>query len=49
MCVFGDRPTIIRVPMDDDDMQAAFANMMNMSAQNSLIESMIVQTEVNHR
>ncbi|KAH9269669.1 hypothetical protein BASA83_008330 [Batrachochytrium salamandrivorans] len=42
--VFG--PTIIRVPSSGtDDMQAAYANMMNMSFQNALVEAIIVQTE----
>jgi hypothetical protein len=43
--VFG--PSLIRQPETNvADMQAAYANMMNMSFQNALIESMIIQTEV---
>ncbi|KAJ8331602.1 hypothetical protein O5D80_000514 [Batrachochytrium dendrobatidis] len=42
--VFG--PTIIRVPSTgNDDMQAAYANMMNMSFQNALVEAIIIQAE----
>ncbi|KAI8927778.1 Rho GTPase activation protein [Entophlyctis helioformis] len=42
--VFG--PTIIRVPSNgNDDMHAAYANMMNMSFQNALVEAIVVQTE----
>jgi Rho GTPase-activating protein 12/27 len=43
--VFG--PSLIRQPETNvADMQAAYANMMNMSFQNALIESMVIQTEV---
>jgi D-serine dehydratase len=43
--VFG--PSIIRKPESNvPDMQAAFADMMNMSFQNALVESMIIQAEV---
>ena len=43
--VFG--PSLIRVEESGQvNMQAAMANMMNMSFQNSLVESMITQTEV---
>nr|KAJ3421756.1 hypothetical protein HK105_002400 [Polyrhizophydium stewartii] len=42
--VFG--PTIVRVlSSGNDDMQAAYANMMNMSFQNALVEAIIIQTE----
>jgi hypothetical protein len=39
--VFG--PSLLRTK--DDQMQSAYADMVNMSFQNSLIESMIIQTE----
>ena len=43
--VFG--PSLIRQPETNaDDMQAAYAGMMNMSFQNALVEAMIVQTDV---
>jgi RhoGAP domain len=43
--VYG--PSLIRAEeKGEGDMQAAYANMMNMSFQNSLIENMITQTEV---
>ncbi|KAJ3366281.1 Rho GTPase-activating protein 15 [Kappamyces sp. JEL0680] len=42
--VFG--PSLIRVEEKGDDMQSAYANMMNMSFQNALVENMITQTEV---
>jgi hypothetical protein len=43
--VFG--PSLIRVEDTGAiDMQAAYANMMNMSNQNQLIEAMIVQCDV---
>ncbi|KAJ3305747.1 hypothetical protein HDV03_001155 [Kappamyces sp. JEL0829] len=41
--VFG--PSLIRVEEKGDDMQSAYANMMNMSFQNALVENMITQTE----
>ena len=43
--VFG--PSLIRQATVAGDMQAAYSNMMNMTFQNSLVESMIIQTEVN--
>ena len=43
--VFG--PSLIRIEETGQvNMQAAMANMMNMSFQNSLVESMITQSEV---
>jgi hypothetical protein len=45
--VFG--PSLIRAEEKGEaGMQAAYANMMNMSFQNALIENMITQTEVRH-
>jgi hypothetical protein len=41
-------PTAIRTKSNgNDDMSAAYANMLNMSYQNGLIEAIILQTEVN--
>jgi hypothetical protein len=43
--VFG--PSLIRVPeTESSDMQAAYANMINMSFQNSFVEAIITQADV---
>jgi hypothetical protein len=42
--VFG--PSLLRAQENPADMQSAYANMMNMSFQNALIEAILSQTEV---